>query len=121
MGLSMRQLAERSGLPEASIQDIEIGRRKRGVTVDELMKLASALSIDPAKLLPDLLDYESDSVRHSVRQRVLAELMTQVVMKRAELDRKQADLLQLVQDIQEASRDLERYQGAVESARQGRV
>ena len=54
---SMRELADRSGLPEDVIEAIENGRRRRGVTVDELMTLAHALSWPAAILLPADRDY----------------------------------------------------------------
>ena len=51
-------MARRSGLSENVIENIETGRpddageRRRDVTVDELLAVATAFGVDPASLLP---------------------------------------------------------------------
>jgi len=55
---SRAQMARRSGLSENVIENIETGRpddageRRRDVTVDELLAVATAFGVDPASLLP---------------------------------------------------------------------
>ena len=59
LGWSRRELAERCGLSENVIENIESGRpdaggdRRRDVTVDELMAIARGLDISPVRLMPD--------------------------------------------------------------------
>jgi len=62
----MRELAERSGLPEDVIEAIENGRRRRGVTVDELMVLANALNTMAPLLLPRDYDYMPEEMKRRI-------------------------------------------------------
>ncbi|ULQ47565.1 helix-turn-helix domain-containing protein [Flagellatimonas centrodinii] len=50
-GLTQEQLAERSGLHQTYLSDIERG--KRNVTLDVVERLAAALSVAPLALLAD--------------------------------------------------------------------
>lgn len=69
LGWSMRELAERSGLSEDVIEAIENDRRKRGVTVDEVMVLAHALGTAALILLPRDSDYDTDEQRQQAAER----------------------------------------------------
>jgi len=59
LGLTMAELAERSGLSRNIVSDIENGRTgsgrkgRRAVTIDELVVISRALGCAPAALLPD--------------------------------------------------------------------
>jgi transcriptional regulator with XRE-family HTH domain len=52
--LSQVDLANRSGIPQHAVSEIEAGRRNP--TVLTLLRLAIALGVQPGKLLPDPLD-----------------------------------------------------------------
>jgi len=69
----MAQLAHRSGLGEDVIEAIENGRRRRGVTVDELTLLARALDLRVSNLLPADPVYLTNPAKRELRQRLLAE------------------------------------------------
>jgi transcriptional regulator with XRE-family HTH domain len=49
-GITQGQLAAEAGLKRAAIANIELGRHR--VTLDVLDRLAAALGVDPASLLP---------------------------------------------------------------------
>ena len=49
--LSQEDLADRSGLHRTYISDIE--RESRNISIDNIEKIATALDINPAKLLED--------------------------------------------------------------------
>lgn len=66
---SIRELAEKSGLSEDIVEAIENDRRRRGVTVDELMILAQALGTLALFLLPDAYDYFTDEQKRARDER----------------------------------------------------
>jgi transcriptional regulator with XRE-family HTH domain len=111
LGWSVRELAERSGLPEDSIEAIENGRRKRGATVGELMKLGAALSTGPDRLLPELYHYIPDPAKQAEHEKLLAELMTRLVTARQKREK-------LYKELEEATRDVDALTNMLDSARQ---
>jgi transcriptional regulator with XRE-family HTH domain len=50
-GLDQPQLAEAAGFSQSAISALERGRR--GTTLEKVGKLAAALHVEPAKLMPD--------------------------------------------------------------------
>lgn len=67
-GWSMRELADKAGLAEDAIEAIENGRRRRGVTVDEVMVLAHALRMPAILLLPGDFDYWTDEEKQRANE-----------------------------------------------------
>jgi len=72
-GMSQETLADAVGLTRVSICNLEGGRQ--GLSVDVLLRLSDALSVEPADLLPDGDTYTPATVR----------LRGMVVAQRAEL------------------------------------
>jgi transcriptional regulator with XRE-family HTH domain len=71
LGWSQRELAKRSGLSEDVIDAIENGRRRRGITVDELFAFADALKVQVGALLPDM---QAADLRHDALSEAIAAL-----------------------------------------------
>lgn len=66
--LTMRDLAERSGVSEDAIDAIENRRRRRGMTVDELMGLAHGLRTTGCSLLPPDSDYFTEEEKRAAEE-----------------------------------------------------
>jgi transcriptional regulator with XRE-family HTH domain len=95
-GWSMRELAGRAGLSEDVIEAIENGRRRRGVTVDELMVLAHALETMALVFLPPDSDYFTDEQKQRADAAV-----SQREAERAEREANGSDWKSLVKLISE--------------------
>lgn len=111
---SRRELAERSGLAEQAITDIELMRRQRGITVDELMTLAAGLRIDPAVMLPPLTDYFQDAEQRARAEDLVAKATVLLMAEEAKLSK-------AVDEIRSTQEMIIKLRNMISSAQQGRV
>lgn len=89
-------------------------RRKRGITVDELMTLAAALRTDVSVLLPPLTDYISDGDRRARTEDLIAKATVRLAFEQDKLDK-------AVEEIRSTQEMINKLKGMINSARQLRV
>lgn len=96
-GWSRRRLAERSGVSEDIIENIERGRR--AVTVDDIMAIAAALNIGVAGLLPDSSDYSEDAQMRAKAEAMIEQATAEMAMIQLKYDTLTSQLVPLYDKI----------------------
>lgn len=68
VGLSQADLADRIGFTRASVSNLEAGRQK--IALHLFVQIAHALGVEPAMLLPDLLNHSKPGVLEGLHQHI---------------------------------------------------
>jgi transcriptional regulator with XRE-family HTH domain len=119
LGWSRREMAERCGLSESVVENIESGRpgddgnRRRDVTIDELLIIARALDVSLANLLPERATerggYEREEARKKRREReaAIAEHAKMIGKYEGHLQELRHQHMKMAKEIQDHEREVE--------------